>query len=673
MKKVDLHIHTVPSIKDANFTFDIDKMRLYVQTLKLDAIAITNHNLFDKNQFDEIKNELNITVFPGVEVDLENGHIIVIADVDSLDEFDDQCNLLKEKIVDNKSVITYDEFISIFTNYEEYLLVPHYKKKPAMQQSILKKFGKNITCGEVDNIKKFCVLKKQQDDLVPLLSSDVRIKKDLENFPTRFTFLDINDTSLKSIKYALKDKNKVFINESRNDNEFIFTSDGLVASTKLNVIIGKRSSGKTYTLNMIKDTFDTSDVKYIKQFEITEKSGQDKFDKITKVEYEKFTNEYISPIANIMPYILEIDLEEDNTKLENYHSSLINRALNSERNDIFSKSSMFNEITFDTKTNNELVELINAIKILLDNDTYKEIIEKNIEKASLEKLLSKFIKIYRNKYLDEKLKNDIDKLIKKIQNKLELKSSIETISQIDFYSIMKDRLIVNRFNEDFNKIKLREKIFEEDYQRFKVVAEKVPYKNVTDMKKGANIDTGALKDLFDKYYKKDTFKYVQELRENSVSTDSISKSIIEINYTVINDKGSEISGGEKAEFNLLKELDEAKNYDVLLLDEPESSFDNPYIKENINTLIKDISNKTTVFVVTHNNTLGVSNKADKLIYTMYNNVEQKYELYIGNFTDSNLKNKDGKSISTYNAIVNCMEAGIDTYEERRKIYENLEM
>ena len=115
MKKVDLHIHTVPTIKDANFTFDMDKMQLYVQTLKLDAIAITNHNLFDKNQFDEIKNKLNITVFPGIEVDLENGHIIVIADADSLDKFDDQCNLLKEKIVDNKSVITYDEFISIFT------------------------------------------------------------------------------------------------------------------------------------------------------------------------------------------------------------------------------------------------------------------------------------------------------------------------------------------------------------------------------------------------------------------------------------------------------------------------------------------------------------------------------------------------------------------------------
>lgn len=68
------------------------------------------------------------------------------------------------------------------------------------------------------------------------------------------------------------DKNKVFLNDSKNDNEFIFSSDGLVASTKLNVIIGKRSSGKIYALNNIKEAFDTSNIKYIKQFEITKKS-----------------------------------------------------------------------------------------------------------------------------------------------------------------------------------------------------------------------------------------------------------------------------------------------------------------------------------------------------------------------------------------------------------------
>ena len=271
MKKVDLHVHTIATEKDADFVFDIDKLQLYVQISKLDAIAITNHNTFDKEQFNSIKEKMNISVFPGVEVDVENAHMIVITDESDLDNFCEQCNQLKEKMEDGRKFISYDEFSAIFSNYEHYLLIPHYKKKPALQQQIIKKFGKNITCGEVDSLKKFCTLKKKEDDLVPILSSDVRIKKDLDIFPTRHTFLDIDDTTLKSIKYGLMDKTRVYITESKNDNEFIFTQDGLVASTKLNVIIGKRSSGKTHTLENIKKAFDNSEIKYIKQLEITEK------------------------------------------------------------------------------------------------------------------------------------------------------------------------------------------------------------------------------------------------------------------------------------------------------------------------------------------------------------------------------------------------------------------
>ena len=673
MKKVDLHVHTIATKKDADFVFDIDKMLLYVQTLKLDAIAITNHNMFDKEQYNSIKQKLNISVFPGVEVDVENAHMILITDENDLDNFCEQCNQLKEKMEDGRRFISYDEFVAIFSNYEQYLLIPHYKKKPAMQQQIIKKFGKNITRGEVDSIKKFCTLKKQEDDLVPILSSDVRIKKDLDIFPTRHTFLDIDDTTLKSIKYGLMDKTRVYITESKNENEFIFTQDGLVASTKLNVIIGKRSSGKTHTLDDIKKTFDNSDIKYIKQFEITEKSGSEKFEEITKKGYEKITNEYINPISDIIPIILEIDLNADNSELEIYHSALINRAISCERNDIFSKTSLFNEITFDVKTNKELEGLINAIKIILDNEIYREIIEANIKKKALQRLLAKLIIIYRNEQLDIKLKKEVDKLIKSIQKKLEIKSSVDSIPQIDLYSIIKNRLIVNRFNEDLKKIKEKSDIFQGDYQRFKIIATKSSYKYVSEMKNGANITTGSFKETFDKYYRKDSFKYIKQLKEEGVDLDKLGKTLVQIKYRIINEKGAEISGGEKAEFNLLKELDDAKNYDILLLDEPESSFDNPYIKENINTLIKDISNKTTVFVVTHNNTLGISNKADKLIYTMYNDKEQKYEVYVGNFTDTVLINKDGKKIKTYDAILSCMEAGVEAYEERSKIYEDLKV
>lgn len=673
MKKIDLHVHTIATSKDSDFVFDIDKMQLYVQISKLDAIAITNHNMFDKEQFNSIKEKLNISIFPGVEVDLENAHMIVITDGSDLDNFCEQCNQLKEKMEDGRKFISYDEFITIFSNYEQYLLIPHYKKKPALQQQIIKKFGKNITCGEVDSVKKFCTLKKQEDDLVPILSSDVRIKKDLDIFPTRHTFLDIDDTTLKSIKYGLMDKTRVYITESKNDNEFIFTQDGLVASTKLNVIVGKRSSGKTHTLENIKRTFDNSEIKYIKQFEITEKSGSEKFEEITKKGYEKITNEYINPINDIIPTILEIDLNADDLELENYHSALINRAISCERNDIFSKTLLFNEITFDVKTNKELEDLINAIKILLDNETYRAIIDASLDRKALQMLLVKLLSLYRKEQLDIKMKKEVDKLVKSIQNKLELKSSVDTIPQIDLYSIMKNRLIVKRFNEDLKKIKEKSDIFKGDYQRFKIIATKSPYKNVSEMKVGANITTGSFKEPFDKYYRKDSFKYIKQLKEDGVDLDKLGKTLMEIKYKVINQKGTEISGGEKAEFNLLKELDDAKNYDILLLDEPESSFDNPYIKENINTLIKDISNKTPVFVVTHNNTLGISNKADKIIYTMYNDKEHKYEVYVGNFTDTMLIDKDGKKIKTYDAIVSCMEAGVEAYEERSKIYENLKV
>ena len=86
MKKIDFHIHTKRSISDKEFEFDIEKLKEYVDVAKLDAIAITNHNLFDKKQFKEIKEELEIKVFPGVEVDLENGHVLLITDVGNEDE-----------------------------------------------------------------------------------------------------------------------------------------------------------------------------------------------------------------------------------------------------------------------------------------------------------------------------------------------------------------------------------------------------------------------------------------------------------------------------------------------------------------------------------------------------------------------------------------------------------
>jgi len=68
MKKIDLHIHTVPSqLSDGHFDFCIDTLKEYVKKLEIDCIAITNHNLFDLEQFKFICSELAISVLPGIE------------------------------------------------------------------------------------------------------------------------------------------------------------------------------------------------------------------------------------------------------------------------------------------------------------------------------------------------------------------------------------------------------------------------------------------------------------------------------------------------------------------------------------------------------------------------------------------------------------------------------
>lgn len=52
IKKTGLHIHTLPNqYLDADFEFDTATMKDYVAKNSFDAVAITNHNRFNKDQF----------------------------------------------------------------------------------------------------------------------------------------------------------------------------------------------------------------------------------------------------------------------------------------------------------------------------------------------------------------------------------------------------------------------------------------------------------------------------------------------------------------------------------------------------------------------------------------------------------------------------------------------
>ncbi len=103
----------------------------------------------------------------------------------------------------------------------------------------------------------------------------------------------------------------------------------------------------------------------------------------------------------------------------------------------------------------------------------------------------------------------------------------------------------------------------------------------------------------------------------------------------------------------------------------ESSFDNLFLKGEVNQILKSISETMPVVVVTHNNTVGASVGADYLLYTTKELEDgvPRYRIFAGYPTDKKLFSVDGKEINSHQTLMNSLEAGDDTYERRRQTYE----
>ncbi len=200
MLKIDLHIHTIKSEKDSSdINFSIEKLQKYIDKNKLNIIGITNHDLFGKEQFLKIKNEIkNCLVFMGVEISLEGTHILLFSNEDIL-EFDSKIKRLKEKLILNKKdKISFENFKEIFSNLSKYIIIPHYKKEPSISSELISKFENDIKLVEVSNWKKFNLVEKE-GKFLPVIFSDKRIDND-QDLNGKFTYLNLNKNKINSFK-----------------------------------------------------------------------------------------------------------------------------------------------------------------------------------------------------------------------------------------------------------------------------------------------------------------------------------------------------------------------------------------------------------------------------------------------------------------------------------------
>ncbi len=671
MNKIDFHIHTVSTVSDSRFDFSLDTLSRYVTEAQLHAIAITNHDLFNLEQFETIESELNIKVFPGIEINLEKGHLLLISENNNLADFKTKADQVSAKIRNVHDCITVEELEEIYVDLGQYLLIPHYDKKPSLPPNIIEHLSEYIVAGEVSSPKKFIYAAKDDSRLTPVLFSDARMKEGKSKFPPRQTYIDCGDLTLDAIKQCLA-QGKVALSENEGNKLYQIFDDGQMMSTGLNVLLGARSSGKTHTLDRLNR--ESGNAKYIRQFDLVQQddaASSKAFESDVKTKRSEYSEDYLAGFRSVVDDVIKIDLNENQRKVDAYVDSLLKSATHADRLDAYANAALFNEAKYQEGDDMNLTKLIASVINVIENIDYRETIEKHIDLSAMKTLVLDLIQQLRDKAQQRKKKKFVNSLVKNIKEKLNMRTSAVAVEDIDFYAIAMDEKKVARFNEIINFLKVDKVINEEPVQGFTVVTKKQPFANATEAKKVIKASY-SLTEAFKEY--NSPYNYLRALLDIGVLPNTeIYKLFICINNEVLNREGMLVSGGERSEFRLLQTIKDAQSYDILLIDEPESSFDNGFLNSDVNQIIREISNTMPVVVVTHNNTVGASIGADYLLYASkeVENENTVHRLYSGYPTDSKLQSVDGRFKSNYTIMMDSLEAGEYSYNQRGKGYETI--
>ncbi len=672
MKKIDLHVHTKSADRERSIVFDLERLSEYVQVREIDCVAITNHNEFDLVQFEEIQSTLNILVLPGIEMDLEGSQILLIGDASNLGDFDSKCQKIQERQPNKRDSVSVEELKEIFGDLSKYLLIPHYDKNPAIKDGTLNALGPDVNAGEVASPKKFMYCIRNDDKLVPVYFSDCRIEESLTEFPIRQTYISCDELNLSTIKNCLRDKSKVALSFNDGNDIFQVFDDGQHISTGLNVILGERSTGKSHTLKRVRDAI--SNAKYLEQFSLVATDDQEderRFNRFLSDKHSLFSREYLAELQQVVNDVVEIDLDADLRRVDVYLKSLKKHAKESEKHDAFSRAKLFSEEKYPDTKQTGLEDLIGSTQNLIENVEFKDTIEKHVSIQHLKALIVELMTLYATREQERLKKRWVNELVSEIKAKLQVRTAATVITDLDLYDIAMNKVRVEKFERIVEAARKPRELLRKPLQGFELVATAGEFEGAGRLKRLSRL-TVAFSDAYKVY--SEPYRFLQALKEiDGLAEQDLYKYFVKIDFKILNQDGYEVSGGERSEFNLLQEIQDAQNNDILLIDEPESSFDNLFLKDSVNEIIREIAKNMPVVLVTHNNTVGASIKPAYLLYTSkeMENGKVVYRIYSGFPTNKQLQSIDGKAVSTWEVTMGCLEAGVDAYNDRSRGYEDI--
>lgn len=686
---IDFHLHTLPNEElDNQFSFSMDWLKEYTSNLNLDAIAITNHDFLDIQNFKQIQKELNgkVKIFPGAEVKLKGGHILIIDEPKNIQRIHDSLMKLKN-IHQGNGLPNEEEFIMAFPYFSELLIIKDAaKSKSYNPESEDSKLEKAFSAGDSGSAKAFNRLKKSDSEVAPVLFGDHHATYDDEDkrhmyVVQKTTYIKVSELKIASFKLSLKNKENVSLLPNKkieNPARFFLNGKSVVASDSENLVLGRRGTGKTH---LIEDLLHGGQSKtlYIKQGELVQDSNQEEFSKRLKSDNQATVEEYFNAYQSFFNEIVLLRQMDDFTNsAENFLQSIKEFGRQIKNSDESSKVPLFS----DPKSSKHYKSVgISGIQKALDSlltikqPKYAEVIYSKIGKEKLqdlkelfasEKALSdKFNKLYE---VTESTRRSVKKELSKISSTdapdsdnfkfMDWFARKERIRLFNFAaknSVVRKHIILEKKVGEYFTLRISARPFKTAQEILNQTARKFP-----------------VQDLFTtKYLKEDYWGYLDALLKNDqLQGIQLWELLLKVDYQLLNDEGNPASGGQRAEYDLLKKLDLAYQYDLVLIDEPEGSFDNPFLTSRLLPTIDQISSKTTTFVITHSSSVGSLLNPNFIFITRLVNGE--YQILTGDFDSGKLINIESQEEELiYDSMIELMEAGDVNFDRKGDVYESL--
>ena len=709
--KIDLHCHTKKTKNEESElrNVDIEKFKEKIELSEVKLLAITNHNRFFKDNYKELKEAVKelCYVIPGIELDVEGinksrGHIILIANPDNVDEFEERINQITKDFTPDNFIIGSHELYEKFKDMD-IIYIAHFLKDKQLSIEDLDDFESIMSkplrlLKEASNIVSIGVL--QSNNHRAMIETDVIDWNNYENYTFGNLKFEIKDYK-SLIKLVDKDTQLItdLINENFDEKIIVYGKSEtkeypfeLPIYDDVNIIFGDKGSGKTEILNSLKDHYEMNGDKYVRF------SGGDKeewYKKLISVDKEDYNISNVQLNNNCADKLDNLITFSDETPIsvKSYYKYFRNASKNKKKtlmkSLLINKSHSFNDKVYKNLFNDYMAT--NDFIKKLENFEYKNYnndeIANNIN--SLNILKDNIYKKYKDVWLEENSSKLLDDFIEKMNNYVSQNVGSPSMpTETGLFNFIKKRVelknniqsIINILNETSNstseyigKLGLKGNVYLTTKYKFINLSNKkdIDYTTLISNK-------GELSNIITNMEKitKDISSPKLVEYTKAIAQDCNNKDIENLNDFMSIERFFEISGnpykpskGELAILSLQHDLIAKKEYEIFLIDEPEANLGSTYINDEIVPLLKDLAHaKKKIVIATHDANIAIRTRPSNSILKIVDN--ENYQTYIGNmFTDILCNIDSNETLSWKDESIKYLEGGKNAFDERGDLYE----